>query len=130
MQHLSCISLRHDSIRHWNMAGALVSPKGIQMHSQNPKGPKVKAVRGLLVSVSSTCQYSDCKSRLVKMVVPSKQSRESSILGRLHTSLIVLLLHFLRSIQKHRPPSFLHTRMMGLAHGLVDLQMAPISIIS
>ena len=71
------------------MAGALVRPKGIQTHSQNPNGPIVKAVRGLLASVSSTCQYPDCKSRLVKMVTPSKQSNESSVLGRLCAPLIV-----------------------------------------
>ena len=108
-------------IRHWNVAGALVKPKGICTHSQNPKGPMVNAVRGQLVSVSSTCQYSDCKSRLVKMVAPSKQSKESSILGRLYASLIVLLLSFLRSIQNLRPPSFLQTRTTALAHGLADL---------
>ena len=43
----------------------------------------VNAVRGLLASVHFICQYPDCKSRLVKMVAPSKQSRESSILGKL-----------------------------------------------
>ena len=67
----------------------------------------VKAVRGLLASVSSTCQCPDYKSRLVKIVAPSKQSKEFSILGRLCASLIVQLLSFLKSIQNHRTTIFL-----------------------
>ena len=87
----------------------------------------VNAVRGQLASVSSTSQYPDCKSRLVKMVAPSKQSKESSILGRVCTSLMVLLLSFLRSIQNLKLPSFFQTNTIGLAHGLVDHCMALIS---
>ena len=68
-----------------------------------------KAVRGLLASVSSTCQYPDCKSRLVKIVASSKQSKESSIFGKLCVSLMVWLLSFLKSIQNHRLQSFLWT---------------------
>ena len=90
----------------------------------------VNAVRGLLASLSSTCQYPDCKSRLVKMVTPSKQSKESSILGRLCASLMVLLLSFLWSIQNVKLPSFFQTNTTGLAHGLVDHCMVPISNIS
>ena len=89
-----------------------------------------KAVRGLLASVSSTYQYPDCKSRLAKIVAPSKQSKESSILGRLSASLIVQLLSFLKSIQNCRLPSFLWTNTTGLAQGLADDCMAPMSNIS
>ena len=90
----------------------------------------MKAVRGLIASVSSTCQYPDCKSRLAKIVAPSKQSKESSILGRLCASLIVQLLSFLKSIQNHRLPSFLQTNSTGLAQGLVDCCITPMSNIS
>ena len=112
------------------MAGALVRPKGIWTHSQNPNGTMVKTVRGPLASVSSTCQYPDCKSRLVKIVAPSKQYNESSVLGRLCASLIVRLLSFLKSMQNCRLPSFLWTSTTGLAQGLVDHHIAPISNIS
>ena len=112
------------------MASALVRPKGIWTHSQNPNCHMVRAVRGLLAPVSSICQYPDCESRLVKIVVSSKQSRESSILGRLCASLIVQLLSFLKWIQNHRLPSFLWTNTTGLAQGLVDCCIAPISNIS
>ena len=81
---------------------------------RNPNSPTVKAVRSLLASVCSTCQYPNCKSRLVKIVAPSKQSKESSILGSLGASLIVQLLSFLKSIQNHRLPSFLQTNTTGL----------------
>ena len=90
----------------------------------------VKAVKGLLASVSSTCQYPDCKSRLVKIVAPSKQSNESSILGRLCASLIVQLLSFVKSVQNCRLSSFLRTSTTGLAQGLVDHCIAPIFNIS
>ena len=90
----------------------------------------VNAVRGLLASVSSTYQYPNCKSRLVKMVAPSKQSKESSIHGRLCASWMVQLLSFLKSTQNHRLPSFLQTNTTGLDQELVDHCMAPISNIS
>ena len=87
---------------------------------RTPNGPMLKAVRCLLASVSSTCQYPDCKSRLVKIVAPSKQSKESSILGRLCPSLIVQLLSFPKSIQNCRLPSFLQTNTTVLVQGLGD----------
>ena len=95
--HLRCISPKHDSIRHLKCDWCI----------GQTKSPMVKAVRGLLASVSSTCQYPDCKSRLVKIVAPSKQSKDSSILGRLCASLIVRLLSFLKSIQNLQTTIFL-----------------------
>ena len=64
------------------------------------------------------------------MVALSRQSRESLILGKLCASLMVWLLGSLKSILNWRLPSFLCTSTTGLAHGLVDLCMAPISNIS
>ena len=75
-------------------------------HSQKPKGPTVKAVRGLASSSTSTCQYPDLRSSVENHTAPCKQSRVSSILGNEYPSLIVLLFSFLRSMQNLSPPSF------------------------
>ena len=109
---------------HW------LGQKAFKHIHRTPNGPTVKAVRGLLASVSSTCQYPDCKPRLVKVVTPSKQSKESSILGRLCASLMVQLLSFLKSIHNCRLPPFLWTNTTGLAQGLLDCCVAPMSNIS
>ena len=49
----------------WNVAGALVSPNGITLNSKCPLGVE-KAVFALASVVSSTCQYPDARSRVVK----------------------------------------------------------------
>ena len=43
---------------------------------------------------------------------------------------MVLAFNFLRSMQNHKLPSFFLMSTTGLAHGLLDLQIAPISSIS
>ena len=125
-----CNSPRHDSINLWKVAGALVRPKGIHSHSQKPKGPTIKAVRGLASSSISTCQYPDFKSSVENHTAPCKQSRVSSILGSEYPSLTVLLFSFLRSMQNLSPPSFFLTSTTALAQGLKLFLIAPTSTIS
>ena len=114
----------------WKVAGALVRPKGMCSHSQKPKGPTVKAVRGLASSSNSTCQYPDFKSSVENHTAPCKQSRVSSILGSEYPSLTVLLFSFLRSMQNLSPPSFILTSTTALAQGLKLFLIAPTSTIS
>ena len=60
------------------------------------------------------------------MQAPLRQSRDSSMWGRLYASLMVREFRCLRSIQNLKLPSFLRTRTTALAHGLHECQMAPI----
>ena len=87
-------------------------------HSQKPKGPTVKAIRGLASSSNSTCQYPDFKSSVENHTAPCKQSRVSSILGNEYPSFTVLLFNFLRSMQNLSPPSLFLTSTTALAQGL------------
>ena len=80
--------------------------KGMHSHSQKPKGPIVKAVRGLASSSNSTCQYPDFRSSVENYTAPCKQSKVSSILGNECPSLTVLLLSLCRLKQNLSPPSF------------------------
>ena len=64
------------------------------------------------------------------MMAPPKQSRVSSMRGKLYASLMVRALSLRKSMQNHREPSFFLTRMTALAQGLLDFQIAPTSIIS
>ena len=83
MHHCKWSSPKYVSINHWKVTGVLVEPNGILSHSQNPKGPTVKALSGLLSSSNSTCQYPALVSNDVNHWDPFKQSRVSVILGRL-----------------------------------------------
>ena len=130
MEYWRWRSPKQDSINLWKVAGAFVRPNGILTHLYNPNGPTVKAVYGMLSSAIRTCQYPDFRSSDIKILAPFKQSSDSSIRGRLYVSLMVRLFNYWRSIQNLKPPSFFHTNTMGLAHGLVDLQMTPTLSIS
>ena len=120
-------SPRQLSINLWKVAGALVVPKGILLHSNNPKGPNVKAVYCLLSSSISTCQYPLFKSRDEKIQDPFSLSRVSSILGKLYASCTVLALSSLRSMQNLNSPLFFFTSTTALHQGLSDGQMSNIS---
>ena len=118
------------SISLWKVAGALVAPKGILLHSKNPRGPKVKSVYCLLSSAVSTCQYPDFKFKDEKTQDPFSLSRVSSILGRLYASFTVLAFSFLRSMQNLSSPFFFFTSTTALHQGLSDGLIAPRSNIS
>ena len=75
-------------------------------HSQKPKGPIVKAVRGLASSSNSTCQYPDFKSSVENHTAPCKQCKVSSISGNEYPSLIVLLFNLHRLMQNLSPHLF------------------------
>ena len=76
------------SINLWKVARALVAPKGILLHSKNPKGPRVKAVYCLLSSSISTFQYPDFKSKDEKMQDPFNLSKfHQSLVSCRHPSL-------------------------------------------
>ena len=87
-------------------------------HPQKPKGPIVKAVRGLASSSNSTCQYPDFRSNVENHTAPCRQSKVSSILGNEYPSLTVLLFNLHRSIQNLSPPSFFLTSTTALAQGM------------
>ena len=101
-----------DSISLWNVAGALVHPKGMALHSQKPKAPAVNAVFSLSSSSSSTCQYALFKSSVENQQAPPSASSDSSIRGREYASLIVTEFRRLKSMQKRRLPSFFLTKTM------------------
>ena len=52
----------------WKVAGALVSLKGILSHSQNPIGPTMNAVNGLLSSSILTCQYPQTSGQVKRTI--------------------------------------------------------------
>ena len=54
------------------------------------------------------------------MVAPPKQSKVSSIRGKLYASLMVRALNLCRAMQNHREPSFFLTKTTALAQGLLD----------
>ena len=54
------------------------------------------------------------------MVAPPKQSKVSSMRGKLYASLMVRALSLRRSMQNHREPSFFLTKTTALAQGLFD----------
>ena len=105
MHQFRCNSPRQNSINLWKVVGALVRPKGMHSHSQKPKGPIVKVVRGIVSSPNSTCQYPDFRSSVESHTAPCKQSRVSSILGSEYPSFTILLLSSHRLIQNISPPS-------------------------
>ena len=90
----------------------------------------MKAVRGLESSSISTCQYPLFKSKEVKIVAAPKQSKVSSIQGKLYASLMVLAFKCLKSIQNRKDLSFFLTRTTVLAQGLLEHHIAPTSSIS
>ena len=51
---------RQFCISHWNMAGALHSPKGMWLHLKNPKLPTVKAIYCFDASFIFICQNPNC----------------------------------------------------------------------
>ena len=130
MHQLRCSSPRQLSISLRKVAGALVRSNGILSHSQNPKGPTVKAVSCLDILSISTCRYLLLRSRDINMTDPPRQSSVSSILGRLYASLIVHELSLQRSMQNLNDPSFFQTNTTALAQGLLDFLIDPISSIS
>ena len=69
----------------WKVAGAFVSPNGITLNSKCPSGVE-KAVVSFAVSSSSTCQYPEAMSSVVKYTEPARESRVVSILGRGYAS--------------------------------------------
>ena len=78
----------------------------MRSHSQKPRGPIVKVVRGLASSSNSTWQYPDFRSSVENHTAPCKQSKVSSILGNKYLSLIVLLFSLCRWIQNLSPHLF------------------------
>ena len=64
----------------WNVAGALMSPKGIQVYSYRPMGV-VKAVFQRSSRAFPTCRYPDIRSKLEKYLAFPRASNDSSILG-------------------------------------------------
>ena len=89
------------------------------------KWPHCKSSVRYAISSISTCQYPAFRSKDINMMAPFRQSKDSSILGRLHASLIILEFNLWRSMQNLKEPSFLHTKTTGIAHGLTDFHIAP-----
>ena len=87
-------------------------------------------MKGLLNSCHSTCHYPTLRSKDLKILVPLKQSNDSSILGKEYASLTIWAFNLCRSIQNLRIPSFFLTNTTALAQELLDFLIAPISSIS
>ena len=92
---LRFISPIHVFINCWNVAGALVRPNAIRLHSWKPIGPNGNAVLCLSFSLISACQYPDLKASLGNTyLLPSSVSLVSSTQGRFVASLMVVLFSF------------------------------------
>ena len=78
----------------------------------------------------STCHYPNFRLSKENQWDPYRLSWVSSIQGSEYASMMVQLFSFLRSIHNLRLLSFFQTRTTGLAHGLYNFWMAPMSSIS
>ena len=95
-RHVSQVSpSRVASINLAKVAGALQRPKGRTLNWYNCPPLVEKAVFSLSSSATGTCQYPDCKSSVEKNLLPSRASRESSILGKGVASFLVTSFSFL-----------------------------------
>ena len=124
------ISPRQFCMQRWKVAGALHSPKGIRLHSKNPKFPAENAVYFFDSSSISICQNPDLRSRIEKYPAPTNRSRASLIRGSGCESLTVHSLSLRKSIQKRKPPSFFRTNTIALFQGLWLGWIAPALSIS
>ncbi len=113
-------------IKHWKVAGALQSPKGILFHSNSPQGV-MKAVTSFNFDSISTCQYPLAKSSKVNHPAPLKLANISVWRGIEYWFFLVTSLVFLKSKHIRQLPSFLPTITIGMAQGLIDSLMMPFS---
>ena len=109
-------------------AGAFFTPKGITKNSQCPDSV-VNAVLCLSLGSISICQYPLCKSSVLNMTEPHKESKHSRIDGNGKISVLVTSFKALKSAQKRYVPSFWGTKRIGEDQGDEDLQMTPLSSI-
>ena len=75
-------------IKHWNTAGAFVTPNGITLSSNNPLWV-MKAVFSWLSAWILICQYADLRSSEVKYFYFANCSNKSNIRGSGNTSGLV-----------------------------------------
>eukprot|EP00922_Rhytidocystis_sp_ex-Travisia-forbesii_P016469 GHVS01024499.1.p1 GENE.GHVS01024499.1~~GHVS01024499.1.p1 ORF type:complete len:136 (-),score=0.56 GHVS01024499.1:18-425(-) len=82
-------------------------------------------------SSNGTCQYPDNKSNAENHLWPLNDSSKVSMRGKGYTSLTVMALSFLKSMQKRVFPPGFGTSTTGLAQGLQDgLMMPSLSILA
>ena len=96
----------------WKVVGALVSLKGIHLHSQKPNSTTVNAVSGLLSSSIMTCQYLNFRLSEEKHWEPCKLSSVSSMQGSEYASLMAWLA---QSVED----GTLNPRVMGLSRNKI-----------
>ena len=113
------------SIRHWNVAGALCKPNGIQLYSKKPTPGNENAVLCLSDSSISICQYQFFKSRHVKYLAPANLSSVSSKQGNLHESVTVWLLSCLKPVHILHVESFFRANTIFEFHELCDSCITP-----
>ena len=103
-------SPRHAIIKCWKVAGAFWRPKGILLHLKSSIGIIVNAVLAFTISDSSTstCQYPEVKSSILKYFAFPLLSRSSSIRGN-DEKVSLTVFSFMKSMQSLNVPSFFAT---------------------
>ena len=77
------------SMRRWNAADAEFKPNGMTLNCIKPRFGTVKAVSGLLSSVSGFCQYPFFKSMVDRYLAPLNLSSVAFICGSGYASFSV-----------------------------------------
>ena len=109
---------RQFCISHWKNAGALQSPKGMQLHSKKPKLPTVKVVHCFNTSSIFIIQNPDLRSKQEKCSEPTKLSNAFCILGSGWDSIFVQAFKWQKSTQNHNLPYFFCTNTTALHQAL------------
>ena len=117
----------HQSLECWQ---ALHNPNCMCSHSKNPMLPTVKGVYCFEASSITVCQNPAFKSKQEKYTAPTRFWIAFCICRSGSESILVLTFNLWKSMQKLRPPSFLHTSTKALHHGLWLGQIVPASNIS
>ena len=92
-------------MNHWNVLGALVSPKGMTLNSNRPN-LQANAALCWCSGAMHIWWYPHCKSRLLNTQFPLRRSNNSSMRGMGYWSRCVLALSEWKSTQRRRLPSF------------------------
>ena len=116
MTHLPMKGRRSSSIYLMKVAGALVKPKGMINHSNNPY-LVLKVIFHTSVDSIGIWWYPDLWPSFVKTLAPFRLLMSSSIRGRWYLFFTEILLRARLSMHMRQVPSFLGTRMIGLPQG-------------
>ena len=110
----------------WKVLGALVSPNGITLNSNNPY-LHANATRCWCSRAMQIWWYLHYKSRLLKIQCPFRWLSRLSMRGKGYLSKLVLAFSALKSTHNHKLPSFLWANKTGCPMGEVDGAIHPFS---